>query len=85
MMFHRTQIKNKAPEDRVHLCGNNLVSVSNTKFLCIIIDCKLNWSDHITNILKKHRNFNLNKKILKQNNSEKSIFFICVSIRHLLH
>ena len=50
MMFHRTRIKNKAAEDRVHLCGNNLVSVSNTKFLGVIIDSKLNWSDHITYI-----------------------------------
>ena len=71
MMFHRTIIKNKAPDDRVHLCGNNLVSVNNTKFLWVIIDIKLNWSDHITyikntisksiGILTKMRRF-LNKK-----------------------
>ena len=53
MMFHRTRIKNKATEDRVHLCGNNLISVNNTKFLGVIIDSKLNWSDHITNIKNK--------------------------------
>ena len=53
MMFHRTRIKNKATEDRVHLCGNNLISVSNTKFLGVIIDSKLNWSDHITYIKNK--------------------------------
>ena len=53
MMFHRTRIKSKATEDRVHLCGNNLVSVSNTKFLGVIIDSKLNWSDHITYIKNK--------------------------------
>ena len=53
MMFHRTRIKNKATEDRVHLCGNNLISVSNTKFLGVIIDSKLNWSDHITYINNK--------------------------------
>ena len=53
MMFHRTRIKNKAAEDRVHLCGNNLISVSNTKFLEVIIDSNLNWSDHITYIKNK--------------------------------
>ena len=51
MMFHLNRIKNKAPENRVHLCGNNLVSVSNTKLPGVIIDSKLNWSDH--NIHKK--------------------------------
>ena len=50
MMFHRTRIKNKAPEDRVPLCGNNLVSVNNTKILGVTIGSKLNWSDHITYI-----------------------------------
>ena len=53
MMFHRTRIKNKAAEDRVHLCGINLISVSNTKFLGVIIDSKLNWSDY-TNMRKKY-------------------------------
>ena len=53
MMFHRTRIKNKAPDDRVHLCGNNLVSVKNTTFLGVIIDRKLNWSDHISYIKNK--------------------------------
>ena len=75
MMFHRTRIKNKATEDRVHLCGNNLISVSNTKFLGVIIDSKLNWSDHITyikniisksiGILTKIRRFLNNKKTLR--------------------
>ena len=37
MMFHRTRIKTKAAEDKVHLWGNNLVSVTNTKFLGVII------------------------------------------------
>ena len=50
MMFHCTRLKNKAPDDRVHLCGYNLVSVNNTKFLGVILDSKLNWSDHITYI-----------------------------------
>ena len=34
----------------MHLCRNNLVSVSNTKFLGVIIDSKLNRSDHKTYI-----------------------------------
>ena len=46
-MFHRTRIKNKTVEDRVHICGKTLVNVNNTKFLGVIIDSKLNWSDHI--------------------------------------
>ena len=87
MMFHRTRIKNKKV-DRVHICGKNLANVNNTKFLGVIIDSKLNWSDHIRyiknkisksiGILTKIRRF-LNKK-----NIEKSLFFICLSIPHIL-
>ena len=33
MLFHHTRIKQTVPEDRVHICGNNLVCVNNTKFL----------------------------------------------------
>ena len=71
MMFHRTRIKNKTVEDRVHICRKNLANVNNTKFLGLIIDSKLNWSDHIRyinnkisksiGILTKIRRF-LNKK-----------------------
>ena len=50
MMFHHTQIKDKAAEDTVYLCRNNLVSVSDTKFPGAIIDSKLNWADNITYI-----------------------------------
>ena len=49
-MFHRTRIKHKAPEIKVHISGNNIVCVNNTKFFGLIIDSKLNWSDHITYI-----------------------------------
>ena len=89
MMFHRTRIKNEAPDDivTVHPCGINLVSVKNTNILGVIIYSKLNWSDHIAyiknkisksiGILIKIRRF-LNKK------TEKFIFFICLSISHLL-
>ena len=53
MMFHRTRIKHKAPEIMVHISGNNIVCVNNTKFLGLIIDSKLNLSDHITYIKNK--------------------------------
>ena len=53
MMFHRTRIKHKAPEIKVHISGNNIVCVSNTKFLGLLIDSKLNWSDHIAYIKNK--------------------------------
>ena len=74
MLFHRTRIKHKVHEDRVHISGSNLVKVNNIKFLGVIIDSKLNWSDHITyiknkisksiGILTKIRRF-LNKKSLR--------------------
>ena len=53
MMFHRTRIKNKTVEGRVHICGKNFVSVNNTKFLGVIFNSKLNWSDHIRYIMNK--------------------------------
>ena len=53
MMFHRTRIKHKAPENNVHISGNNIVCVTNTNFLGLIIDSKLNWSDHIPYIIIK--------------------------------
>ena len=74
MMFHRTRIKHKAPEIKVHISGNNIVCVINTKFLGLIIDSKLNWSNQITyiknkmsksiGILTKIRRF-LDKKIFR--------------------
>ena len=53
MLFHRTRIKHKVHEDRVHISGSNLVKVNNIKFLGVIIDSKLNWSDHIAYIKNK--------------------------------
>ena len=89
MMFHRTRIKNKTVEDRVYICGKKLVNVNNTKFLGVIIDSKLNWSDHIiytkNKISKSIGILTKNKKILKLKNIEKSLFFICLSIPHILH
>ena len=74
MLFHHTRIKHKVHEDRVHISRNNLARVNNIKFLGVIIDSKLNWSDHITyiqnkisksiGILTKIRGF-LNKKSLR--------------------
>ena len=74
MLFHRTRIKHKVHKDRVNICGSNLVKVNNIKFLSVIIDSKLNWSDHITyiknrisksiGILTKIRGF-LNNKSLR--------------------
>ena len=37
-MFNRTRIKHKAPKIKVHISGNNIVCVNNTKFLGLIID-----------------------------------------------
>ena len=53
MMFHRTRTKNKTVEDRMHISGKKLVNDNNTKFLGVIIDSKLNWSDHIRYIKNK--------------------------------
>ena len=55
MLFHRNIIKHKVHEDRVHMSGSNLVKVNNIKFLGVIIDSKLNWSDHIN--IHKEQNF----------------------------
>ena len=32
MMFHRTRIKNKAPDDIVHICRNHLVTFKILRF-----------------------------------------------------
>ena len=85
MLFHRTRIKHKVHEDRAHICGRNLVvKVNNNKFLEVIIDSKLNWSDHITCIKNKiskiHWNTNQNKKIPKYKIIEKTVLLICLCI-----
>ena len=71
-MFHRTRIKHK-PRN-ITICGMNITYTKNTKFLCVIIDNKLRWSDHINyiknkiaksiGIIHKTRNF-LNKNTLR--------------------
>ena len=52
MIFHRARIKNKY-ENTVQIQGNIIDHVNATKFLGIIIDNKLNWSDHINYIKNK--------------------------------
>ena len=66
----------------------NLANVNNTKFLGVIIDSKLNWSDHIRYIKNKiSKSIGILTKIkrfLNKKNNEKSLFFICLSIPHIL-
>ena len=51
MMFHRTRIK--CEQRPITICGNSLTTSKNIKFLGVIIDNKLNWSDHILCIKNK--------------------------------
>ena len=57
MMFHRTRIK--CEQRPINICGNSLTYLKNTKFLGVIIDEKLKWSDHIRYIFK-----NISKSIV---------------------
>ena len=52
MIFHGARIKNKY-ENTVQIQGNIIDHVNATQFLGIIIDNKLNWSDHINYIKNK--------------------------------
>ena len=52
MMFHRTRIKHKLRN--ITICGTNVSYTKNTKFLGVIIDKKLRWSDHINYIKKQN-------------------------------
>ena len=45
MMFHHTRIK--CEQRPITICGNSLTALKTIKFLGVIIDNKLNWSDHI--------------------------------------
>ena len=45
MMFHRTRIKYNHRDITIH--GKNVAYNKHTKFLGVIIDNKLTWSDHI--------------------------------------
>ena len=68
MMFHRTRIKHKLCN--ITISGMNGTCTKITKFIGVIIDNKLRWSDHINyiknklsksiGIINKTRNF-LNK------------------------
>ena len=50
-MFHRTRIKDD--HQPIIIDGNTITYTKNTKFLGVIIDHKLNWSDHILCIKNK--------------------------------
>ena len=52
MMFHRTRIKHSNRKE-IYIDGNSINYTNNTKFLGVIIDKKLNWSDHILYIKNK--------------------------------
>ena len=72
MMFQRTRIKHNLRN--ITICDMNVTCTKNTKFLGVIIDNKLRWSDHINyiknkisksiGIINKTRNF-LNKNTLR--------------------
>lgn len=72
MIFHRTRIKYKTRD--VTIRGQKITHTHNTKFLGVIIDDKLSWSDHILyiknkisksiGIIQKTRTF-LNKNTLR--------------------
>ena len=51
MMFHRPRIK--CEKRTITMCDNSLTYSKNTKFLGVVIDDKLNWSDHILYIKNK--------------------------------
>ena len=51
MMFHRTRIKYNHHDITIN--GKNVAHTKNTKFLGVIIDNKLTWSDHIIYIKNK--------------------------------
>ena len=50
-MFHRTRVK--CENRTITICDNSLTDSQNTQFLGVIIDDKLNWSDHILYIKNK--------------------------------
>ena len=52
IMFHRTRIKNNTNKE-ICFCNEKIERLNNIKFLGIIIDCKLNWAEHIRYIKNK--------------------------------
>ena len=73
MLFHRTRIKTNLHKDII-ISDSSLTCIKSTKFLGVIIDNKLNWSEHIqyvknkisksNGILRKIRHF-LDKNTLR--------------------
>ena len=50
MVFHRARIKSKT--GKISIRNNAIDEVKSTKFLGVIINDKLKWTEHIYNILK---------------------------------
>ena len=51
MIFHRSRIKENV-SNKVVVDNKELIKVESAKYLGVIIDCKLNWIDHITYVKK---------------------------------
>ena len=52
MVFHRVRLKPHNNTD-IMMDGNILTKVNSTKYLCVIIDHKMNWIDHIAYVKNK--------------------------------
>ena len=75
MIFHRARIKNKY-ENTVQIQGNMLDHVNATTFLGIIIDNKLNWSDHINYIENINYVHYINYPFIHNKNKTHQRFYI---------
>ena len=73
----------------IFIDGNKIVEVTETKFLGVIIDCKLNWSPHITYISKKRCercwHHHKSKETFWPGNIVDTVLYICLSILKLLY
>ena len=52
MVFHRARLKPHNNTD-IMMDGNVLTKVNSAKYLCVIIDHKINWIDHIAYVKNK--------------------------------
>ena len=70
----------------IFIDGNRIMEVTETKFLGVIIDCKLNWSPHITYIGKKSCKRRWHHAKSKETFDQESLLtYICLSILELLY
>lgn len=53
MVFHRSKIKFNNTTSTIKICNEEIECVNTTKFLGVIIDNKLKWTDHIVHIKNK--------------------------------